>query len=156
MRIEYLVDNPSFLATLAAWHHQQWSDLNPGDTLEKRMARMQNHLGRLQIPTTFVALDDQTLLGSACLVTDDMNRHRDLSPWLASVYVHPPHRRRGVGAALVRRVAEEAVTLEVQTLYLYTPDRESFYARLGWSVQEHTSYVHQDVVIMKLPLQSDS
>lgn len=156
MRIEYLADNPDLLSTLAAWHHQQWSDLNPGDTLEKRMARMQNHLGRLQIPTTFVALDDHALLGSACLVADDMKQHVDLSPWLASVYVHPPHRRRGVGAALVRRVVEEAKTLEVQTLCLFTPDRESFYARLGWSVHEHIEYMHQDVVIMKLPLRPDS
>ena len=74
----------------------------------------------------------------------------DLSPWLASVYVTPEHRSRGIGTALVQRVIEEAVGLSVETLYLFTPDREGFYASLGWSVVERTEYRGQKVVIMAL------
>ena len=62
MRIEYLVDYADLLETLARWHHGEWSHLNPGDTLEKRVVRMREHLGRRQIPTTFIALDGETLL----------------------------------------------------------------------------------------------
>ena len=69
MRIEYLADFPDFLETLARWHHEEWHHLNPGDTVEKRQARMRAHLVKRQIPTTFVALDGDTLLGSACLAS---------------------------------------------------------------------------------------
>ena len=152
MRIEYLADFPDYLATLAQWHHEEWHHLNPGDTVEKRQARMRAHLAKRQIPTTFVTLDGDTLLGSACLLADDMHQHRDLTPWLASVFVALDHRGEGVGSALVRRVVEEARALGVETLYLYTPDRERLYARMGWSVLERTEYMDVHVVIMSIDL----
>ncbi len=152
MRIEYLADDLDCLETLAGWHHAEWHHLNPGDTVEKRQGRMRAHLAKRQIPTTFVAFDGDTLLGSACLLADDMHQHRDLTPWLASVFVAPEHRGGGVGSALVRRVVEEARALGVETLYLYTPDREGFYARMGWSVLERTEYMGVEVVIMSIRL----
>ena len=152
MKIEYLADHPDRLETLALWHHEEWHDLNPGDTVAQRRARMRAHLAKRQIPTTFVALDGDTLLGSACLLADDMHQHRDLTPWLASVFVAPEHRGGGVGRALVGRVVEEARALGVETLYLYTPDRERFYARMGWSALERTEYMGVKVVIMSIRL----
>ena len=152
MRSEDLVDHAVLLETLAGGHHGEWSHLNPGDTVEKRVIRMREHLGRQQIPTTFIALDGETLLGSACLLADDMHQYRDLTPWLASVFVAPEHRSRGAGSAVVQRVVEEARALGIKMLYLYTPDRESFYARMGWTVRERTDYMGVDVVIMQLSL----
>ncbi len=153
MKIEYLADHADRIETLARWHHEEWQHLNPGDTVEQRKARMSEHLGRRRIPTTFVALEGDTLLGSACLLADDMHQYRDLTPWLASVFVAPEQRGRGVGSAVVRRVVEEARALDVKTLYLYTPDRESFYARMGWSIHERTEYMGVGVVIMQLSMQ---
>ena len=152
MKIDYLADHPDHLETLALWHHEEWHHLNPGDTVEQRQARMRAHLAKRQIPTTFVALVGDTLLGSACLLADDMHQHCALTPWLASVFVAPEHRSGGVGGALVGRVVEEARALGVETLYLYTPDRERFYARMGWSALERTEYMGVKVVIMSIRL----
>jgi GNAT superfamily N-acetyltransferase len=152
MRIEYLADYPQYLRQLAEWHHAQWSKYNPGDTVEKRMERMQLHMGKRQIPTTFVALDGDSPMGSACIREQDMpnegGRH-DLTPWLASVYVSPEFRDRGVGSALVTRVEQEARDIGVTTLYLYTPDRESLYARLGWVAIDRPVYMGETVVVME-------
>jgi GNAT superfamily N-acetyltransferase len=52
------------------------------------------------------------------LVAHDMDTRMDLSPWLAGVFVAPHHRRRGVGAALVQRIIDEATGLGVEQLYL--------------------------------------
>jgi len=150
MRIEYLADNIALVPIIAHWHHEEWGYFNPGDSVEKRIANLQTHLGRNQIPTTFVFLSGGILLGSASLVAHDMDTRMDLSPWLASVYVTPEQRSRGIGTALVQRVIEEAVELSVETLYLFTPDRKGFFASLGWSLVEHTEYRGQQVVIMAL------
>jgi N-acetylglutamate synthase-like GNAT family acetyltransferase len=99
---------------------------------------------------TVVALSDETLLGSASLIAHDMDTRMDLSPWLASVYVTPAYRDRGLGSTLVRRIASEAATLGFERLYLFTPDRERFYARLGWTVLERTVYRGYDQVVMVL------
>jgi len=74
-----------------------------------------------------------------------------LSPWLAGVFVAPEHRRRGIGAALVERVVQEARALEIPRLYI--PGDGTLYVRLGWSILEHTFYRelwgNQPVTIME-------
>ncbi len=148
--VDYLADHPEFIPTLARWHYEQWKTLCPGDSVERRIAMLHTHLGREQIPVTFVAVSGQTVLGSASLIAHDMDTRMDLSPWLASVYVAPEHRRQGIGTALVRRVIREAKTLRIQALHLYTPDKEPFYLRLGWSVIERTEYRGYPQVVMAL------
>lgn len=151
MRIDYLADHLTYVPILARWHYAQWSTLEPGLTVEQWEARLQSH-SRKQIPTTFIAYSGEILLGSASLIAHDMDTRMDLSPWLASVYVAPDHRRHGTGTALVRRVAEEAKGLGVEALYLFTPDKEGFYARRGWSVIERTRYRAHQIVVMSLRL----
>ena len=141
MELGYLADHQAFIPTLVHWHHAQWSYLRPGDTIEGRTARMQTHLGKRQIPTTFVAYETtedgaEVVVGSASLYVHDLDTRPDLSPWLASVYVAEEHRRQGIGSALVRRAVQEAAELGVERLYLFTPDQEQLYKRLGWFVVE--------------------
>jgi len=152
VRIEYLGDNEALIPTLARWHYEEWRHLNPDKTIEQYIARLYSHVGRKRIPTTFVALSGGILLGSSSLVACDMDIHRDLSPWLASLYVFPIYRSRGVGSALVHRVIKEAEALDVETLYVFTPDREGFYIRLGWSTFERTEYRGYKAAIMALEL----
>lgn len=148
MKIEYLADHPEFLPMLAQWQHGEWGHLRPGDSVEARMARLQRHCERGGIPLTVVAHEEGELLGSASLVRNDMDTRPELTPWLAGVFVAPKHRRRGVGAELVRRVMDEAAAQKVAILYLYTVHSETFYASLGWSLQEHAAYREQNVAIM--------
>ena len=148
MRIEYLSDHPEALLTLAEWQHAEWGHLRPGDTLEKRMVRLRGFANGDQIPLTVVALEGDEVLGSASLIEHDMETRMELTPWLAGVFVGEPYRRRGIGAELVRRIMAEAGRLKVPVLYLYTVHSEKFYAGLGWTLMERTSYREQPIVIM--------
>src|SRR5687767_21860 len=148
MKIEYLADHPEFLRALAEWQHGEWGHLRPGDTVEARMARLGGWGERDRIPLTVVAHDNGELLGSASLIPHDMDTRMELTPWLAGVFVAPEHRRRGIGAALVRQIMAEAGRLNVPVLYLYTVHSEKFYASLGWSLQEHSTYRDQNIAIM--------
>ena len=148
MTIEYLADHPEKLPTLAAWLHQEWGSSREGDTLERRMARLRSFSNRDRIPLTVVALEGNELLGSASLVAHDMETRMELTPWLAGVFVGKQYRRRGIGAELVRRIMMEASKLNVPLLYLYTVHSERFYAALGWTLAERTSYLKHDVLIM--------
>lgn len=77
-----------------------------------------------------------------------MDNRPELFPWLAGVFVTPERRRQGVGAALVRRIMDEATSVHVSKLYLYTVDSTAFYANLGWSLLEHAAYRGKEVSIM--------
>ena len=150
MKIEYLADCLDVIPTLSGWHHKEWLVYNPGESMEERVAKMTAQAGKGAVPTTFVAIEDGTVLGSASLVAHDMDTRMDLSPWLASVLVAPEHRRRGVGTTLVNRVVDEARALGFRTLYLFTPDKEAFYKKLGWQFLERTEYMTKSVVVMSL------
>jgi GNAT superfamily N-acetyltransferase len=152
MQIVNLKDELNHLVTLASWHHDEWSYLNPDATLEERIEEMKRCLGPEFIPTTYIAKDDE-LLGSAAIVEHDMDTKQELSPWLASVYVAPQFRRKGVGSKLVLHVMNQARENGVEALYLFTPDEEEFYAHLGWKPFEKTKYRGYAVTIMKVNLQ---
>jgi GNAT superfamily N-acetyltransferase len=152
MQIDYLADHPEFLPTLAQWHHQEWGYMRPGDSAEARAARTQRLLGHDEIPTVFVAFSGSVLFGSAMLIAHDMETRKDLTPWLAGVYVAPEHRRKGIGSALVGRVVECAERLGAARLYLYTPSAERMYSRLGWTPMERVEYRGSDVLIMQRSL----
>jgi len=100
------------------------------------------------VPTGFVAVLDEVVVGMACLVAHDMETRPELTPWLATVLVAPDYRGRGIGSALSERVVAEARALAFSKVYLVTFDKTSFYARLGWSNLERTDYLGLPATIM--------
>ena len=150
MDIVSLKDRPQYLLPLAKWHHAEWSYLNPKRSFDERVAEMQLDLHGDVIPTTFVAERDGELLGSASLLADDMSTHRELTPWLASVYVDESRRGQGIGSTLVRRIMQHAQENGIKRLYLYTPDQEQLYARLGWQILSREPYNGTPVTIMQV------
>jgi GNAT superfamily N-acetyltransferase len=150
--IDYLTNQLSFIPTLADWHHHQFRHLSPGSTVERCISKLSAQPGGRKIPTTVVAVEGGQPLGSASLVAQDMAIRPDYSPWLASVFVAPEFRRRGIGSALVGRIVEEARALGVRRLFLYTPDKESFYTRLGWRTLEWVDYRHHHVAVMAIDI----
>ncbi|HKY59636.1 MAG TPA: GNAT family N-acetyltransferase [Gemmatimonadota bacterium] len=150
MKIAYLADHPEHIPQLAGWLHAQWGYLHENDSVERRAARLESRATRGGIPVTFVAVDGVILLGSASLVDDDLETRPELTPWLASVYVAPEHRGKGVGSALVQRVVEEARDSGVSRLYLWTTDQERLYARLGWIPVERMRFQDEDIVVMTI------
>ncbi len=109
---------------------------------------LQQRSGRSDLPITFVASSGEELLGSDMLVACDMDTHPQYSPWLAGVFVSPERRRHGIGRVLSERVVREAARFGFATLYLYTPNAQDFYSRLGWSILERAHYRKTDVTIM--------
>ena len=148
-----LAECQTAIPALARWHHREWAWLNPGDTVERRARRLRGQcLGRNPLPATWVALAEGRPLGSASLVAQDMDTRPGFTPWLATVFVEPVHRGRGIGGALVRRVGEEAGRFGYRDLYLFTPDRAAWYGGFGWEELETVSYRGSPVVVMKKSL----
>ena len=156
MQIDYLADHLHFAPLLARWHYDEWRDLLPQWSHEEAMAELRSHTGRACIPTTFVALVDGQLAGSASLILDDFEATRNLSPWMASVFVMPEQRGKGIGRKLVERVVAEARQLQVPTLYLFTAGQEDYYRKLSWLFYQRADCAGHEVTIMCRQLASDS
>lgn len=140
---------PEHLPLLAQWHQQEWSSLNPGETLVQRIERMQAYLEPDLVPSMFVCLYRGQLAGSAALVGCDMDTRPSLSPWLASVFVAPQFRCLGLGSRLVAHATARAAQSGFSDLYLFTPDRTDFYRRLGWIALGAEDYYGHCVQLMR-------
>ena len=149
MNIAYLTDHKEVIPTLARWFYEEWAYLHPDRTLEDVQKLLEERTNKEKIPVGLVALEGKELLGTVCLKVHDMDIRLELTPWLAGLYVAAPRRKQGIGAMLVEAIEKKARELGVQTLYLYTPESEAFYARLGWRVKERTEYHGYPVSIME-------
>jgi len=97
--VEYvwLSEAPGHAQQLAEWHVAEWSPLIPGFNVPGMLDEFATHDGGLKIPTTLIALEGDALLGSVSLLENDHDDIRAYSPWLASLYVRPDQRGRGLG-----------------------------------------------------------
>jgi GNAT superfamily N-acetyltransferase len=153
MRIEGIAAHPELIETVARWQFGEWGHLEPGDSLAARIAYLGTQAANPgRIPMTFVALDSDEALGSASAVEHDMDTHPELTPWLASVYVKPDARGRGVASALVRRVMAAVAALGVSRLYLFTESARGLYEKLGWQPIGEEHFEGSDVTIMAIDL----
>lgn len=153
MEIKYLTDDPEVVSTLAGWIYDEWGHLVPGRTLETAHEKVRQAAGSTGIPLTLVCFLDGEPVGTASIDSADMSTHPELAPWMASVYVKSTMRRQGLGTALCKRVHEELERLGVTTAYLFTPDQEEYYRRLGWKTFLREDYRGESVVIMRLDLE---
>jgi N-acetylglutamate synthase-like GNAT family acetyltransferase len=152
MQIEYLADRPEFVETIAGWIYGEWPEEFAKVGFQAWLIEFGETVLRQGIPTTLVATEGDELVGTASLIASDMPTQPGLWPWLASVYVVPSARQRGIASALVDRVESEAGNLGFDRLYLQTRDRADFYRRRGWQMRERTEFCGHDVSIMSREL----
>ncbi|MCE9663336.1 GNAT family N-acetyltransferase [Halomonas sp. M5N1S17] len=136
------------VATVASWTYAEWGHLHPGSNPESYREAFRRECGDGGVPSVFVAMQGDRPVGTAALMAEDMDSRRELTPWLASVFVLPEWRGWGIAARLIRRVEEEAAACGVGQFYLYTPDQQGLYRRLGWCEHEELSYRGENVTIM--------
>lgn len=150
-RIRVLAETPH-LDAVAAWLHAAWwaADGWPLQATRDFLAAARGPAP----PVTFVAEDPATgaPLGTATLDLDDLPARPDLAPWLASVWVAPEARRRGIASALVAAVEARAAALGHARLWLFTPDKATYYAARGWTAAGTESWRGGPVTLMRRDL----
>jgi predicted N-acetyltransferase YhbS len=112
-------------------------------------AQLSENLSKDSIPITFLAMQDSMVVGTVSLDRSDLPSHNHLSPWLASLFVVPETRGRGIATALVQHVQEFAAQRKVPSLYLWTPGLTRLYERFGWVEIERTQYESRPITLMR-------
>jgi predicted N-acetyltransferase YhbS len=154
VRISYLIDHPEYIPQLAQWLFEEWGSIVGEKTPAARVKKLNAHMNRDQLPIAWVAHANGQLLGTAALRVHDLEGREDLTPWLGGVFVRSQFRRQGIGAALCSTVEGAARSLGIQTVYLFTLDKQAWYLRQGWTVLAPCVWHDRAVAIMSKTLQS--
>ena len=152
VNIDFLGQHLNVLPELAKLHFDEWRHLSPDKTLEDRFLKLRETAQSSDVPFIVVAIDNEQLIGSAALVNEDMRTRKDLSPWLASVFVKPGFRRNGIATSLVRHIEDKAKERGIKKLYLFTEHARTLYSKLGWYDVEECEYHGVSVAIMSKEL----
>ena len=134
VRISYLIEHPEYVPQLAQWLFEQWNFIRAEKNLETRIEELREHMNQDKLPIAWVAHGNGQLFGTAALRMDGPEGCEDLGPWLSRVIVGSHFRHSGIGAALCAHVEGEARLREIRTLYLFTLDKQAWFARIGWTI----------------------
>ncbi|WP_298261604.1 GNAT family N-acetyltransferase [Bradyrhizobium sp.] len=131
-----LREQPHHLSTVAGWIHRQWWSKTdtPVEAIEQWL---RTHLGENGFPATFIAVEDDEVLGSVSLHESEAENRPAYRPYLGAVFVKPDARGHGLSTALVRAVEARANELGHATIYLNAADATAgLYQKLGWEIVE--------------------
>jgi GNAT superfamily N-acetyltransferase len=137
--ISHLKKHPEYAPILAFWAYREWykSRSIPFDLVIKSY---KERINSDQIPMTWIAIEDDIPVGMVSIKNNDLWSRKDLNPWLASLFVLPDYRRRGVGFMLIKQVIEKTNLLQYPSLYLFTDYDNNqlgkYYTKTGWSFLE--------------------
>ena len=128
--VHFLADVPQFGEVAMEWIFRQWGSRQ--GTLEDAKRRAQQYANRDKLPIMFVATVAGEPAGCVVLRATDLEGWEQVGPWLASLYVGPVFRSRGIASRLVAFLETAATDLGYQDLYLFTPDAQGLYFSRGW------------------------
>lgn len=149
MTYSYLMDDEAVIRQVASWIYHEWLSNKPEHTVESTIERIRPRVESTEVPLCIVAFENGLPVGCASLTKTDMASHPELTPWLASVYVSPVARGKGIASELCTRVVGEAKRLGYEKLFLFTKDQMSLYARMGWKIVGTEDYRDLHVTIME-------
>lgn len=144
-------ERPDLIPLAAEWIWREWGEPR-GRALDDTIARMAAGRATVGPEQTIVLLDAGQPAATASLVHQDLYSRPELTPWLASVFVHPAYRGRGHAPRLVRAVEGLARAAGIATLYLNSNTAVPLYARLGWQAIGDAPHYEEVVTVMRRDL----
>ncbi|MCX2534749.1 GNAT family N-acetyltransferase [Plesiomonas shigelloides] len=149
MKIECLSAHPHLIDHIARWHFDEWHSLYPERTLDDFAADLRESLGEHAVPSTWLIFHQGELSGTAAVLQHDMETNRELTPWLANVYIKQDKRGLGLGRKVVHHVMSAHGKQSDEPLFLFTEDQQAFYQSMGWQEIKQECYANKPVSVMQ-------
>ncbi len=119
-------------ARLASWHGAEWGHLYEDWDAEGALREFLAEPGE-GLPVTFVALENEQVIGSVSVVFGDMpDAPPEWNPWVASLIVATEVRGRGIGSELIERAVAAAREAGYAEIWCLTEERQTLFERAGF------------------------
>ncbi|ELX8378168.1 GNAT family N-acetyltransferase [Providencia vermicola] len=137
------------LPVLAELLHQEWRAFTPWATPETITNRLQARILATNLNEVWCVWQNNHLVATASIIDKEIDFIDDAQWWIGEIYTHPTYRGQGIASALIQNVTDDYWKKTDQDLYLYTPDQQKLYQKMGWSITQNLIYQDEMVSIMK-------
>ncbi len=148
--VEPLENRPELVPVCARWNFHEWGHAD-GRSMEQTIDAFMELLAPGSRQKAFVALVSGFPSGLVLLIDNDLDSHAHLTPWLASLYVDPAFRNKGIGKQLIAAAENAARDQGHSELYLYT-DKPDYYRAAGWQHHEALAGENDGMAILNRAL----
>jgi predicted N-acetyltransferase YhbS len=133
MRIEPLAQHRDLIPVVVEQLYAEWHDFAPWSVPAAITERFLNSSSGVTFPYSVVAISDAgEFMGTGSIKLKELPSHPDKRHWLGEVFVPASLRGQGIATSMIEAIVEYSIQQVVPVLYLYTPDQQAFYSRLGW------------------------
>ncbi|MDD3252452.1 MAG: GNAT family N-acetyltransferase [Lachnospiraceae bacterium] len=128
MKIEQLREHPQYIEIVIDWLNEEFGNTKSRNFYQELI---KHSLTDNQLPITFVALENDVLLGTVGIWRGDLLSRQELYPWLSALVVNPRYRKSGIGQELQKHALQYCQSKGIKQLYLYT-ELNGYYEKSGW------------------------
>lgn len=128
LEIKHLGDCSEYVELVTNWMWKEWGNK---ENYKRYETIVKHSLKKDNLPQTFVAFMGEEPVGTVGLWRCDLMSRQDLYPWLASLYVIPQYRGKGIGTELQKFLIKYSKDLGYDEIFLYT-DLDDYYEKTGW------------------------
>lgn len=128
---------PDLVALLKSTWPNYYGNDGPGNATE----HVGKALSQSQLPQRFLALFDDTLVGTIAIARFPIGSHAHLSPGLIGLAVPPTYRRQGIATLLVKHASVQTKTLGYDQVFMATEWRPVWLREQGWQLIEESPSV---------------
>lgn len=137
MEFVKLLEHPQYIDLVADWMYTAFCEQDrPSLTRFDIKKRLETSCSDT-LPMVFIAIIEGECVGTFSLYQNDL-AGESVTPWLASLFVRPDLRGKGVGRFLIDSVSRVAKEMGFETLYLRTEHTAAYYDKLGWTLVKQT------------------
>lgn len=136
MDITTLVEKPSCCKDVA---HMIYEEFVVGTSSKMTFSDVETFFQHTQFdsfPITFIAIVNETCVGTVSVFQNDYKERPHYAPWLASLYVKPEYREQKIGAQLMTYLLAHVKGLGISEIYLKTENASDYYIKRGWTLVE--------------------
>jgi predicted N-acetyltransferase YhbS len=132
--ISNLRDYPQLLSFVSNRTWEAWWK-SDGYSAEEIAKGISDIVAAEKFPFVLVAHQRGEYWGHVLGIESDLESRRDLSPWVAALWVDPTHRKKGVATRLLKCAEEQLQLQGHEKIYLCaTDEKHNFYGKLGWQI----------------------
>ena len=138
--VRLLADRLADAPAVADLRCQEWGHAPEPTDPAFWLATTLREAGRDTLPVTYVACDDDHVVGAVGMDVRDLDEwhdeagwpFRDVTPWVTGMIVAPDRRERGVGRQLMGHLEQWAIERGIEQAWVATEIAAGFYERCGW------------------------